>query len=143
VIVYFDTSALVATYVEQTCSSQARAAKGAARIATSMLTYAETLGALETLIRRRSLSRRTGAKIETEFLAEWSHIQRVRLDERLLPDVRRMVKFHSLRGADAIQLASACLVARGCGTAGVECQFACDDRDLTRAATAEGLQLAW
>ena len=142
-IVYFDTSALVATYVDHTCTKQARAAKRSARVATSVLTYAETLGTLGTLTRARALTRRAAAKVESEFLAEWTDIQRIKLDDRLLPDVRRIVKFHSLKGADAVQLASACLVARGCANAGVACQFACDDHDLVRAAAAEGLVLAW
>ncbi len=142
-IVYFDTSALIATYVEQACSAQARAAKRAARVATSVLTYAETLGTLAALTRGRGLARRVGLRIESEFLAEWSDVHRIRLDERLLPDVRRIVKFHSLRGADAVQLASARLVARGCTNAGIACHFACDDRALTRAAEAEGFMLAW
>lgn len=142
-IVYFDTSALIATYLDQACSARARAAKRAARVATSVLTYAETLGTLAALIRARSLGRRVGARVESEFVADWGDVQRIRLDERLLPDVRRLVTFHSLKGADAVQLASACLVARGCADAGVVCQFACDDRGLRRAAAAEGLVLAW
>jgi len=143
VIVYFDTSALIATYVEQACSAHARAAKRAARVVTSVLTYAETLGTFGALTRARRLARRTGVRIESELLADWTDFQRIRLDDRLLQDVRRIVKLHSLKGADAVQLASASLVARACTNAGIACRFACDDRDLTRAAAAEGLVLAW
>ena len=67
----------------------------------------------------------------------------MRLERRLLPDIRRILQRHPLKGADAVHLASACLVIRGANAAGLEARFACDDRGLATAAVAEGLELAW
>jgi uncharacterized protein len=144
VIVYFDTSALVATYVADSCTREAlRARRAATALATSLLTYAETLAAFGALARARALNRAQRTKAESRFVADWPDFHRVRLDLRLLPDVRRLLGRHALKGADAIHLASASAVTRGCAAAGLEVRFACDDRALAKAAVAEGLTLAW
>ena len=143
-IVYFDTSALVATYVTDACTPKAlKARKQADAIATSLLAYAETLAALSTLTRRRALTRAQREKAESRFLTDWTEFHRVRFEARLLPDVRRMLRHHPLKGADAVHLASAYLVASRCAAAGVDLTFACDDRTLAAAAVDEGLTLAW
>ena len=143
-ISYFDTSALVATYVVDDCTPRATKARHqASAIATSVLAYAEALAAFGALARARELSRAQWVKVEAQFLADWPDFHRVRLEQRVLPDVRRILQRHALKGADAVHLASACLVARGCATAGLESSFACDDRALSTAAVAEGLILAW
>jgi hypothetical protein len=144
VIVYFDTSALVANYVVDDCTPDAnRARSEASAVATSVLAYAETLGAFAALLRAHALTRAQRTKVESRFLTDWSDFHRVRLEQRLLPDVRRILHRHALKGADAVHLASACIVARGCDDAGLASSFACDDRALRAAAVAEGLTLAW
>jgi uncharacterized protein len=144
VIVYFDTSALVATYVVDDCTPNAiKARREASAVATSLLAYAETLAAFRAMARTRALTRAQRDKAESRFLSDWSDFHRVRLEQRLLPDVRRILQRHALKGADAVHLASACIVARGCMTAELESLFACDDRALAAAAAAEGLTLAW
>lgn len=143
-IVYFDTSALVATYVVDDCTPKAmKARRAASALATSLLAYAETLAAFAALFRAKALTRAQRDKIESRFLADWPDFHRVRLEQRLLPEVRRIVRAHALKGADAVHLASASLVAHGCMVAGLEVFFACDDRALATAAASEGLTLAW
>jgi uncharacterized protein len=142
-IVYFDTSALVASYVETASSTKALKARRDSRVATSLITYAETLGVLAVLVRTGALTRSLGAKLEGQFLADWKAIHRVKLEPRLLPEVRRLIATHSLKGADAIHLASAGLLARACNDAGIEVQFASDDRQLAKAAKSAGMVLAW
>lgn len=143
-IVYFDTSALVATYVADDCTPDAtRARREASAVATSLLTYAEALASFGAMAKARALTRAQRVKVESRFVSDWTAFHRVRLEQRLLPDVRRILGRHALKGADAVHLASACLVARGCSTAGLESLFACDDRALCVAAIAEGLTLAW
>jgi predicted nucleic acid-binding protein len=143
-IVYFDTSALVATYVADDCTPLAMKARAeASGLATSLLAYAETLAAFGAMARTNALTRARRDKIESRFLADWPDFHRVRVERRLLPDVRQILQRHALKGADAVHLASACLVARGCSTAGLEARFACDDRALAAAAVGEGLTLAW
>jgi predicted nucleic acid-binding protein len=143
-IVYFDTSALVATYVADACTTEAlRARRAADGIATSLLAYAETLAAFGMLQRSRRLTPSARRLAESRFLADWAGFRHVRLEGRLLPDIRRVLAAHPLKGADSVHLASACVVSRGCTNAGIDCSFACDDRPLAVAARAEGLVLAW
>lgn len=143
-IVYFDTSALVATYVVDDCTPDAtRARREASAVATSLLTYAETLASFGGLMKARALTRAQRGKAESRFASDWTSFHRIRLESRLLPDIRRILQRYALKGADAVHLASACLVARGCSAAGLESLFACDDRALSAAAVAEGLTLAW
>jgi len=143
-IVYFDTSALVATYVVDSCTQHATKARADARhVATSVLAFPETLAAFSALVRAGALTRPRRERIEARFVADWSTFHRVRLDSRILADVRRVLRQHPLKGADAAHLSSALIVARGCARSGVEHRFACDDRALARAAAAEGLAAAW
>jgi uncharacterized protein len=144
VIVYFDTSALVATYVDDACSAAAITARADARaIATSLVAFAETLAAFASLTRARALTPGQRRKAESAFLADWPSFHRLRVDGRLLPEIRRILGHHPLKGADSIHLASALLVSRRAVAAGLETRLACDDRALAAAATAEGLLLAW
>jgi predicted nucleic acid-binding protein len=144
VIVYFDTSALVALYVDDACSPESlRAWNSADGVAASILTYAEALGTLGVLARTGHIDKAHRRRAESEFLAHWTKMQRVRLEDRLLGDVRKLLRDHPLKGADAVQLASAMYVARGCRRAGHDFAFACDDRTLRAAAEDEGIPLAW
>jgi predicted nucleic acid-binding protein len=144
VIVYFDTSALVALYVEDRCTKQAQAAwRTATHVATSFLAYAEAIAAFAQLRRERGLSVARHERALGEFLADWQTLHRVRLDARILPEVRRVLASHVLKGADAVHLASASLVLRGASLAGSDGRFACDDRALSAAARAEGIALSW
>ncbi len=143
-IVYFDTSALVATYIVDRCTKKAVRARGdAEHVTTSHLAYAEVLAAFGAAARVRALTRRQRERLEARFAVDWGEFHRIRLDSRILPDVRRVLGRHPLKGADAVHLASALVVARGCSAAGLECRFACDDRALVAAAVAEGLSTAW
>jgi uncharacterized protein len=142
-IAYFDTSALVACYVQGVSTKRALGLKIAAQATTSLLTYAEALGVFSVLVRTGALSQPAFTKVEGQFVADWTEVHRVKVESRLLPEVRRLIATHALKGADAIQLASACLVARSCTMGSAPFQFASDDRALSRAAEAEGLTLAW
>lgn len=141
---YFDTSALVALYVRDRCSAQARRARDRAEgLATSLLAHPEALAAFASLRRARRLRSKDHDRAVLNFLTDWETFHRVRLDSRVLPEARRLLKHYPLRGADAVHLASANLVARAFATADVEVYFACDDRRLAAAAAADGLSPAW
>jgi len=143
-IVYFDASALVPLYVRDRASVAAmRARREAEAIATSLLSYAEVLAAVAQLRRRRGLSAARHRLAVSRFLADWPTFHRVALVPRLLGDVRRLLDRYALKGADAIQLASALHVLQGAAAAGIEGTLACDDRAVARAARREGLRLAW
>jgi predicted nucleic acid-binding protein len=144
VTIYFDTSALLAIYVEQRTSRAARRAYCRARaVATSYLTYAETLAALRALVRKGALPSACAELAASRFVAAWPSLQRVVVDARVVSEVRRLLVDYPLKGADAVQLASAALVQRRCEAAGLSAELASDDRTLRRSALSEGLSLAW
>jgi predicted nucleic acid-binding protein len=143
-MVYFDSSAVVALYVAQAISPNARRTRRtASAIATSWLTCAEVLATMR-LLRRRGLLTTASEQLATSrFLVDWSSFQRLLLDRRVAAHIRRLLPAHPLKGADAVQLASALIVARRAADGGLPFSFATDDRTLARAAVAEGLTLAW
>jgi uncharacterized protein len=143
-IVYFDASALVPLYVRDRTSAAAIRARGSAdALATSLLSYGEVLGAFAQILRRRAISKAAHRLAVSRFLADWPTFQRVPLVPRLLGEVRRLIDSHPLKGADAVQLASALQVLQGVAAAGFEGCLACDDRAIARAGREEGLRLAW
>lgn len=143
-IVYFDASALVLLYVRDRASAAAMlACRSADAVATSLLSYAEVLAAMRQMRQRRGLSSGAYRLAVSRFLADWPSFQRIALGSRLLGDVRRLLEEHPLKGADAVQLASALHVLHGVAAAGIEGCLACDDRTLARAGRGEGLRLAW
>jgi predicted nucleic acid-binding protein len=143
-MVYFDSSAVVALYVAQAISPNARSTRRTAgALATSWLTYAEVLATLRLMGRRRLLTTASEQLAISRFLVDWSSFQRLLLDRRVAAHVRRLLSAHPLKGADAVQLASALILARRAADGGVPFSFATDNRTLARAAMAEGLTLAW
>jgi len=120
-----------------------RVHRSAGAVATSLLSYAEVLAAMEQMRRRRALSSASHRLATSRFLADWPTFHRIALVSRLLGDVRRLLEDLALKGADAVQLASALHVIHCAQAAGIEGSIACDDRALVAAARKEGLRVAW
>jgi predicted nucleic acid-binding protein len=144
VIGYFDASALVPLYVGDRATTAALRTRGAVEaIATSLLSYAEVLAAFRQARRHRKLSFSAHVMAESRFFADWPTFHHVPLGPRLFGEIRRLLDSHPLKGADAIQLASALYAKKGAANAGLEMTFACDDRRLARAGRREGLLVSW
>lgn len=143
-ITYFDTSALLGLYVQDRFSQVARDAHlRSERVVTSHLGFAETHAALARLRREALLSATEHDRARERFEADWTTFDRVRVDARLLPEIRRTLRVHALTGADAVHLAAASLVGRSFQRSGSDFCFACADRRLATAAASDGLALAW
>jgi len=71
----------------------------------------------------------------------WELFHKVPVGPKLAPELRRVLRLHNLRSADAVHLASALLPHRRMAWAAF--RFAAHDRALRAAAEAEGLALAW
>jgi predicted nucleic acid-binding protein len=136
-IVFFDTSALLKRYVAE-ADSEAVAAlwKNAATIAASHILYAEAVAAFAR--RRRELPATADAldQAQQAFRQDWPTIHRVAVDDAIDRRVDDLLTRHTLRGADAIHLASALLVRDALQQ---PVTFACADTKLIAAARAEGL----
>ena len=152
-MLYLDSSALIKRYQVEAGTDALNArlqteAKGLRAVFTSVLTYAEIHAALARRAREQVLSPEEAAAISDEFDADWVlSLGPIELGTSVLGLVRDVVKGLSLRGADAIHLASA-LWLRDMATLGVKPDqykgpviFVCSDKQLARAASKHKLEI--
>lgn len=135
-VVYVDTSALAKLYVEEAGTARMRERAAAAEVvASSVLAWAEGLAMLARRRREGLLDEAEARMLRDRFRSDFSELVTVDLDGRVLELCERLVLDHPLRGADAVHLASALVLAE----AGLAVEFACSDRALMAAARAERL----
>ncbi|MBI4454827.1 MAG: type II toxin-antitoxin system VapC family toxin [Acidobacteria bacterium] len=136
---YFDTSALVKQYFVEPGSMAVRELlKSGERVFTAVLTYAETHAAFARRKREGILSPTATRRLALRFDKDWESYEVVLLNRELLSLARQILYRHTLRSADAIQLASALLLARRAPQP--QWVFVCADQRLCAAASVEGLQ---
>jgi uncharacterized protein len=135
-ILFLDTSALVKLYIAEPGSERMREAAGRGEpVVVSVLAFAEIHA---TFARRRREELLTDTELEQlllGFASDWEELKQVPVGAVVLNRVPGLCKHHPLRGADAVHLASALLLHEE----GLEVIFACSDRHLLEAASAEGL----
>lgn len=136
-ILYLDTSALVKLYVREAGTGRVRKAADAAKaLATSVVAYAEARAAFARLSRERRfrspLHRRRVAALD----GDWGHYQVVELVPTVARTAGDLAESHSLRGFDAIHLASALWLQSAYSG---EVRFLAFDTRLAAAAVAAGL----
>jgi predicted nucleic acid-binding protein len=140
VIVFFDTSALIKRYLEETGSDAvAELCSSASLAAASQLLYAEMIA---TFARKRREDPSNAAVIDQRlqaFRTDFQTLTRIALDDDVHRRVDDLLGRHPLRGADAVHLASAVLVR---DVLQEQVTFACADQRLVDAARAEGLLIA-
>jgi predicted nucleic acid-binding protein len=135
-ILFLDTSALVKVYISEPGSERMRetVARGGPKAA-SVLAFAEMHA---TFARRRREDLLLPAELEQirhGFGNDWERLTQVPVGDAVLRLVPGLCERHPLRGADAVHLASALLLREE----GIEVTFACSDRNLLGAASAERL----
>ncbi len=135
---YFDTSALIKRFVDE--SGSKRVAAVLARepvVATSKVAYAEVHAGLARKLREKALATAAYRTISRTFDTDWRAYVRVDLADPLLLIVRDLVRRHPLRGFDAIHLASAMRLQQQLGE---EMRMVASDDRLLAAAEEEGLR---
>jgi len=138
VIIYFDTSALVKLYADETGAEATRRASGNATARfTSMVAYAEMRSALARKRRFRQITAKELERHKLDFERDWPHFEALSLDEPRARRAGELAEIHGLKGFDAIHLASAEFFHLSLGPT----IFACFDADLSLAATACGMML--
>ena len=138
-ILYLDTSALVKLYVRERGSAQVRARVGKAdAIATSVVAYAEARAAFARLRRERPASGKRHRERVGQLDRDWDRYVLVELTAAVVRSAGDRAEPHSLRGFDAIHLASA-LWLKSAHTD--DLAFAAFDRTLTAGAKAAGLAI--
>lgn len=134
---YFETSAILKLVVVEQGSDDAVAIwDGSDLIVTSRLSYPEAWAALAAARRARRLSVRQLGAAKSALYERFEEIELVEVTEELARHAGDLAEERSLRGYDAVHLASALVV----GADGIV--VATWDRELAVAARAEGLDLA-
>jgi len=136
-MVFADSSALVKLYVAETGTAAMRHLTEDADVLVSFLAFAETIATFTRLFREERLTREAFSEVCADFQADWVSFFRLPLDSGLEPLIMELCQRHSLRGADAVHLASTVMLVRE----GLELVFACNDQRLVEAARAEGLDV--
>jgi uncharacterized protein len=141
---FFDSSALVKRYVQETGTSWVR---GITRRSPSTLIYIAHITAVEVAcaIARRRKGRTLPSATASSILHRFRHhlagrYTIIEVTPALLDDAMRLGNTHALRAYDAVQLAVALEVNRSHQAAGSSpVTLVSADQDLNSAATAEGL----
>ncbi|HEY4817876.1 MAG TPA: type II toxin-antitoxin system VapC family toxin [Candidatus Acidoferrum sp.] len=152
-MLYLDSSALIKRYQNEPGTEALNArlqaeAKGLRVVFTSVLTYAEIHAALARRGREQLLSPEEAEVVSDAFDADWVlSLGPIELGTNVLGFVRDIVRGFSLRGADAIHLASA-LWLRDMARLGVKADqyrgplvFVSSNKQLTRAASKHKIEV--
>jgi hypothetical protein len=143
---YWDSSALIKRYVQETGTNWVRsvvAPTGGHTLLTARLTMVEVYSALARRSREGSVPPADCAVAAQAFAAHSaSEYDFVELDLRLVTLARRLLEQHPLRAYDAVQLASALIANQALQTAELPpLVFVSADDRLNAEATAEGLMI--
>jgi len=137
VILYLDASALVKRYVAEVGSADVAKAITAARLlATAVISRAEVTAALAKAVRLGIATRNAAAAGLADFDADWPDLIRLEVSEALVARAASVAWQQSLRGYDAVHLASALQWQEALGEAVTVATY---DRELWRSAQMSGL----
>jgi predicted nucleic acid-binding protein len=137
-ILFVDTSALVKLYIAEPGSERMREAAAQGHpVAASRLAFAEIHATFARRRREGLLLADEYEQLRLRFADDWEEILQVPIGAELLSLIPGLCERKPLRGADALQLASALLLHQE----GLEITFACSDHNLLDAAASEGLAI--
>ena len=137
-IAYFDSSSVVKWFFDEQYSELTRSMKDETDIAfTSILSYPEVLSAFNRARREGRCKKSDMEIIRIEFQRIWNDFQWIKVNEKLINSTMELIFKHSLRGYDAVHLASALILKKESEIS--DLYFSCFDRTLNRAAKKEGL----
>lgn len=140
-ILYCDTSALIKRYVaEEKAEGVNKFWDNASVITTSVVAFAEMMAVFNRKLREGVLLVEEYKETVKEFKSDYRHLLLVPVNEDLNISIENLLKKHSLRGFDAIHLASAMIFMQSNDT---DLVFACFDHALNQAAHKEGLHVAF
>ncbi len=138
-IIYLDTSALVKQYVQEAGSKDVqKLIKSADHSGTSLITRTEMAAALSRAVRMKLLPASEAETAWKQFLGEWSALSRLKVSGQIIDRAAALTWMYSLRGYDAVHLASAILWQE---TMEAQITLATFDRELWSAASQAGLSV--
>lgn len=134
---YFDTSALAKRYIHETGTEEVqRIFSRRDTFATSILAWAEFQALTARLVREGYLTKKQAPQLLKQFAQDYEALMVVSLTAEINARITQLVVRHPLRGADAIHLASATLLAES-----LSLVFVCSDLRLLHAAESVGLKV--
>ena len=137
-MIYLDTSALIKRFVNEKGSPMVQSLlQQPEGVATAKIAYAEIFAGFARKLREGHFSKTLHALACRQFERVWPAYLRVELQDNVLFLARDLIQRHSLRGFDAVHLASALCLKNALGE---EVTFAAADGRLLRAASAENLE---
>ena len=132
---FLDTSALVKLYLEETGSQGLAERLQGKTLAVSHLTYGETYATFARRLREDLLDLDEHQALCETFAENWSGFLQVPFSDAVLANVPSLCQRYPLRGADALQLASALMLR----DEELDVFFVASDRQLLTAARGERL----
>ena len=138
-IVYLDASVLVKRYVAESGSKEtAKLIAHAEVVATSLISRAEVAAALAKAARIGLLGAESARRAQRAFSSQWADIARLPVSEALVSRAEALAWDYTLRGYDAVHLASALTWQESVGVVVILATF---DRQLWEAAQLAGMHL--
>jgi len=138
VIAYFDSSSIVKWFFDERFTELAKGIKNRAKIVvTSLIALPEVSSAINRAYSEGRCAKSEMDLVRNEFLRIWPKFQWIRVNEELMQQAGKLIFEHSLRGFDAVHLASALLLKQEGGA--IDLFFSCFDHNLNRAAREKGL----
>ena len=137
-ILYLETSNLVKLYVREADSVEvSKLVSDAEAVATSIIAYAEARVAFARKLRDKGLTEQDHARIKKDLDRDWESLFVIKLTDAVVQSAGDLAEKRSLRGFDALHLASA-LELRNAVSLPV--LFSSSDTRLRDSAKEEGLQ---
>ena len=138
-IIYFDTSALVKLYVEETGSNRIRdITHRASVISTSKIAYPEARSAFARKRKEGGFSQNALRRIVEELNRDWESYLVIEITDGLVRSAGDLAEKYLLRGFDSIHLASAVQLRNKIRS---EVSFSSTDLKLNQSAEKEGLSV--
>ena len=114
-IAYFDSSSIVKWFFDERFTELAKDIKNRAKIVvTSLIAFPEVSSAINRACREGRCAKSEMELVRNEFLRIWPKFQWIRVNEELMHQTGELIFEHSLRGFDAVHLASALLLKQKC-----------------------------
>ena len=130
-IVYLDTSSLVKLYVEENGSANVTAlVESSDVVATSLIAYAEARAAFARRFREKAFTSKEYERLLMSFNKDWDSYLAVKVNKDLVQMAGDLADSYTLRGYDAIHLASAMTLQQELSS---PIAFSCFDKILQKA----------
>ena len=111
-ILYLDSGALVALYVDNHSSAEVqRRVEEASIVATSVVAYPEVVGTFAILHQRGAITAREQGVLHSELDRDWPHLLKLEVGEQVWRRAAALAETYVLAGADALHVAGFLLLA--------------------------------